>query len=301
MKKEKKEKEKKENSKAKKEKNTEKVQEPQYYRSVTGERTINYHVYYMSTVEKIAYFILAFAAGAAIGYLFYGGIGKDEYGDPTTLTYVLNTVIMVGCGMVAGKLFLPVRNQQILNSRQKKLRTQFRDMLEALSTSLGSGDNVQDSFRNAYGDLENQYEEGAFILHELKIINNGVVNGVNIEELISDFGRRSACPDIEDFAGVFEVCYRRGGNIRETIRNTCQIIVDKMSVAQEIETTVTGSKNEQYVMLVMPIGLVAMIKVSSADFAANFVTPSGIISTTIAIALFIASYFVGRKLLDIKV
>lgn len=297
----KKEKKKKESSKAKKEKKTEKMQEPQYYRSVTGEKTLNYHVYYMSVLEKIVYFVLAFAAGAAIGYLFYGGIGKDEYGDPTTLTYILNTVIMVGCGMVSGRLFLPVRNQQILNSRQRKLKSQFRDMLEALSTSLGSGENIQESFRNAYGDLENQYEEGTFILQELKIINNGVVNGVNIEELISDFGRRSACPDIEDFASVFEVCYRRGGNIRETIRNTCQIIVDKMAVAQEIETTVTGSKNEQYVMLVMPVCLVGMIKLSSAEFAENFVTVSGIISTTIAIALFIASYFVGRKLLDIKV
>ena len=293
---EKKEKIKKQSGKKMKEK-----MEPQYYRSVSGDRTLNYHVYYMSTLEKILYFLLAFAAGAAAGYLFYGGIGKDEYGDPTVLTYILNTMIMLVCGMVAGKLFLPVRNQQILDSRQKKLRSQFRDMLEALATSLGSGKNIPESFLSAYKDLENQYEEGTFILQELKIINNGIVNGITVEELIGDFGRRSACPDIEDFAGVFEVCYRRGGNIRETIRNTCRIIADKMAVAQEIETTVTGSKNEQYIMLVLPVLMVGMIKMSSPDFAANFASPSGIISTTIGIALFAASYFVGKKLLDIKV
>ncbi|HJD26727.1 MAG TPA: type II secretion system F family protein [Candidatus Blautia intestinipullorum] len=262
---------------------------------------INYHVYYMSQLEKIIYFLAAFIAGGAVGYLFYGGIGKDEFGDPTVLTYILNFIVIVVCGTVAGKLFLPIRNQQIVNSRKKKLKSQFRDMLEALATSLGSGKNVQDSFRTAYEDLTNQYDEGAFILHELKVINSGVLNGINIEELISDFGKRSACTDIEDFAGVFEVCYRRGGNIRETIHNTCRIIVDKMAVSQEIETTVAGSKNEQYIMLVMPICLVGMIKMSSPEFAANFATPSGVISTTIAIALFVVSYFIGRKLLDIKV
>ncbi len=286
--------------KEKKEKQ-DKALEPQYYRSVIGERTLNYRVYYMSLLEKILYFLLAFAAGAAVGYLFYGGIGKDEFGNPTTLTHVLNTVVMVACGTVAGKLFLPIRNKQILNGRQRKLKMQFRDMLEALSTSLGSGKNMQESFRGVYTDLQSQYEDDAFILQELKVINNGVANGVNMEELIADFGKRSGCPDIEDFAGVFEVAYRRGGNIRDTIRNTCQILGDKMSVAQEIETTVTGSKNQQYIMLVMPIALVAMIKMSSADFAKNFTTTAGIVSTTIAIGLFAASYFVGKKLLDIKV
>ena len=174
-------------------------------------------------------------------------------------------------------------------------------MLEALSTSLGSGKNVPDAFQSAYSDLENQYEEGTFILNELKVINYGIINGINIEEMVADFGKRSACKDIEDFAGVFDVCYRRGGNIKETIRNTCQIISEKMAVEQEIETTVTASKNEQYIMLVLPVFLVGLIKSSSPEFAANFVTPTGLISTTIAVALFVVSYFVGRKLLAIKV
>lgn len=299
MKKEKKVKEKKAKTKEKKLK--EENLEPQYLRSATGEVTINYRVYYMSQMEKAVYFLLAFVVGGAVGYLFYGGIAKDSYGNPTAVTYVLNTIVVILCGGIVGKIFLPIRTQQILNSRQKKLKSQFRDMLEALSTSLGSGKNVPESFSGAYSDLKNQYEEGAFILKELETIENGITNGINLEDLISDFGNRSGCPDIIDFAGVFEVCYRRGGNIKETIQNTCQILSDKMGVAEEIETTVTGSKNEQYIMLVMPIGLVGMIKMCSPDFAANFVTPSGIIATTIAIVFFAASYLVGKKLLDIKI
>ena len=275
--------------------------EPQFYKSATGDTTINYRVYYLSAAEKLGYFLLAFAAGAAVGYLFYGGIGKDEYGAPTLLTRVLNVIIMAVCGAVAGKVFLPIRQRQILELRKNNLKTQFRDMLEALSTSLGSGKNVPESFAAVYEDIKNQYEEDAFILKELEIINSGMANGINIEDLINDFGTRSGCPDIEDFAGVFEICYRRGGNIKDTIQNTCGILGDKMSVMEEIETTVSGSKNEQYIMLVLPILLIGMIKVSSPEFAENFVTPSGLVATTIALAMFVAAYFLGKKLLDIKV
>lgn len=287
--------------KAGKKQKAQEEQEPQYYRSVTGEATLNYRVYYMKPLEKVLYFLLAAIVGAAVGYLFYGGLGKDEFGQPTMLTHILNAVIMVACGLISGKLFLPVRTKQILNSRKKKLKSQFRDMLEALSTALGAGKNMQDSFVSVEKDLANQYEEGAFILQELSIINTGVQNGFNMEEMLKDFARRSSVDDVQDFADVFEICYRQGGNIRETVKNTCKIISDKMSVAEEIETTLSGSKNEQYIMLVMPILLIGMIKVSSPDFASNFATPSGVIATTIGVVLFVVSYFLGTKLLDIKV
>ena len=63
----------------------------------------------------------------------------------------------------------------------------------------------------------------------------------------------------------------------------------------------TGARSEQYLMLIMPILLIGMIKSMSADFAANFATPSGIIATTVGIAMFIAAYLVGRAVLNIKV
>lgn len=286
--------------KGKKEK-TEKILEPQYYRSATGDETLNYRVYYMSNIEKIVYFLLAFAVGGAVGLLFYGGIGKDEYGDPTTVTMVLNTIIVLVCGFVAGKLFVPIRTEQIQQSRQKKLRTQFRDMLEALTTAMNAGSNVHDAFISVQEDLKNQYEEDAFILRELFIINTGTANGFIMEELLEDFGRRSGIEDIKNFADVFQICYRQGGNIKDTLRNTNEIISDKMMVEEEIETTVSGSKSEQYIMLVMPVLLIGMIKLSSPEFGDNFTTMAGLIATTIGVVLFIASYFVGKKLLEIRI
>ena len=54
-------------------------------------------------------------------------------------------------------------------------------------------------------------------------------------------------------------------------------------------------------MLVMPFLIVGMIKMIGGDFAQNFTTPSGLIFTTIGVAMFIASYFIGKSVMNIEV
>mgnify|MGYP003027641176 FL=1 len=198
-------------------------------------------------------------------------------------------------------MYIPVRIQSIIKKQKNQLNKQFRDMLEALSTSLGAGKNVIDSFRSVYDDMKMQYEDGAYIISELELLLSGMDNNIDIEDLLLDFGERSGNEDIESFAKVFQICYRKGGNIKDTVRSTYEILNDKMEIAEDIETVVTANKTEQNVMLIMPIGLIGMMKLMSPDFAENFVSPSGIMATTVAVIIFVAAYFIGRKVLEIKI
>lgn len=276
------------------------AQEPEYYMSATNMPTLNYRVYNMKPAEKLITFLIAFVVGALVGYLFYGGIGKDEFGQPTTLTWILNISIPAIIGFVAGRLFVPMRVKSIIEKRRKELNHQFRDMLEALTTSLGAGKNVNDSFFAVYEDMKVQYDSDAYILKELEVIISGIHNNVPIEDVLQDFGARSDIDDIKSFANVFKISYRKGGNIKDIIRNTHNILSDKMEIAEDIETLVTSNKMEQNIMIVMPIALIGVIKMMSPEFAANFVTPTGIISTTVSIVIFVVAYFIGKAVLDIK-
>lgn len=286
---------------AKKEKKEKKPKEPQYYMSPTNIPTINYKVYYMTVIEKVIYFAIAFAVGAIVGYLFYGGIGVDEYGNPTTLTIVLNILIPSTVGVIAGVLYLPIRTKQILEKRHKELNTQFRDMLDGITTSIGAGNNVQNALQMVYSDLKVQYSEDAYILKELEVILSGIQSNFHIEDLLEDFGDRSGNDDIKSFANVFKISYRKGGNLQQILRNTHDILSRKMEIKEDIETIVSGSKLDQLILVVMPVALIGIIKLMSPEMAGNFVTPAGLISTTIAIAMFVASYYIGKVILDIKV
>lgn len=254
----------------------------------------------MSRMEKILYTLIAFGAGAAVGYLFYGGLAKDVYGNATTVTYVLNILISSLVGLAAVKIAIPTIASSLKEKRTKELKNQFRDMLDSLATSLNSGKNVIDSFRSVEQDLRLQYEENAYILYELQVIMTGIHNNIDIETLLNDFGRRSGVEDIESFANVFQICYRQGGNLKQVIRNTHSIINDKMEIESEIKTMVATNNMQQKIMIVVPIVLVALIKSMSPEFAANFATTTGILATTFAIVMFVVAYFVGKKILEIR-
>jgi len=276
-------------------------EEPQYYISAIHTQVLNYKVYHMSRKEKILYFLVGFVAGALVGYLFYGGIGMNEFGEPARVTLICNIVACSVLGVFAGRFTLPLIRDSILAKRRRTLNTQFRDMLEALSTSIGAGKNVTDSFRSVLDDMKLQYEEDAYIVKELETILAGIDNNINVEIMLKDFGERSGNEDILSFASVFEICFRKGGNINQTVRSTHEILSDKMEIAEDIETTVASNKMEQNIMIAMPVLLVAVIKVMSPEFAQNFVTPVGIFSSTVAIGLFVVAYIGGRKILDIKI
>ena len=282
-------------------KKKEKEMEPEFYTSPTGIKTTNYKVYYMKPKEKLLYALLAFAVGAAVALLFYGGIGKDEFGQPTKITHILNIVIPAIVGAVAIKFFIPQRTETIIAKRKAELGRQFRDMLDSLTTSLGAGKNVTDAFYSVYDDLRVQYDSDAYILKELEVIISGIENNYAIEDLLEDFGNRSDIDDILSFANVFKVSYRKGGNIKDIIRNTHSILSDKMEISEDIETLVSSNKLEQNIMLVMPVVLIGAIKMMSPEFAANFVSPSGLASTTVSIVIFAAAYYLGKEILDIKI
>lgn len=284
-------------SKKKKEK---KEKEPQYFNSAVNIRVLNYNVYYMSIFEKILYFIIGFIVGAAVAYVFYGGMFSDAEGNPTKMTTVSNVVIMSALGTAAGLAFIPMKTKSIIKKRKNNLRLQFREFLDSVATSLGSGSNVMDSYRNAYVDLQAIYTKEDFIIKELEVIVAGLDNNVEIEAMLEDLGVRSGNDDIKSFANVFRTCYRTGGNIKDVIKSTQEIITSRMEVEMEIETMISGSKNEMNTMMVMPVIIIAMVKSMSTEMASKFTSGVGIASTTVAVVMFVVAYFIGSMIADIK-
>jgi len=276
-----------------------KEKEPQYISSALNNPMINYRVYYMSKSEKLMYFFLSFVVGGFVGWIFYGGLFTYD-GEPTLATKISNVIVFCVVGLIAAKVFVPAIGDMLKGRRDKALRLQFRDMLETLTASLAAGNTVADSFVNARNDLLNQYPETEYIIVELTEILSGVKNGITMEEMLTAFGERADNEDIQNFSNVIGNCYRMGGDFRTVVRKTRDIISDKMAIEDEIATKIASNKLQHNAMCIMPIALVAMLKLSSPAFAANLASFLGVFVTTIAIAIFVASYFWGRKIIDIR-
>ena len=169
-----------------------------------------------------------------------------------------------------------------------------------MSVSIAAGQNVPSAMQTVKDDLLIQYTEKDYIVQEISVFLREMENGIPIEDLFSDFGKRTGIEDISNFGKVFEVAYRRGGNLKEIVKSCYDILSEKIEIEMEIQTKVASSANQMNIMILMPIFLIAMLKSSGEGFAENFTSASGIISTTVSIFVFIIAYFVGRKILDIK-
>lgn len=275
------------------------MREPKYLNSPLNNVMVNYKEYYLSIYEKCISLIATFFLGGFVGYIFYGGLFKNE-GEATTATYISNVVVFVVVGGIACRVFVPAIKKRLKEHRDKTIQKQFMNFLDCLATSLAAGNTVNEAFMNAKADLQNQYSQEEIIIVELNEIICGVENGKTLEEMLTDFGNRSDNEDIQNFSNVMSNCYRLGGDFKDVVRKTRNIISDKIAVSEEIATKIASNKLQHNAMCIMPIILVAMLKIASSSFADNLSSFLGVFVMTIAIGIFIFAYFWGQKIIDIR-
>ncbi len=251
-------------------------------RGIISEAT-DYNVYFPSIKEKVLWALCGLVAGGVVLYIFYE-------------MWVISVVAGIACGVA----FVPIRTRQLIKKRKEQLTQQFKALLESLSASIGAGRNIMDSFAAAGYDLTVQYGPQADIVRECQIICEGFSNNIQVEDLLFNFAERSGIDDVKNFADVFATCYKKGGNIKEVIRNTTTIISDKIEIQMELQTMVAGQKNEQNIMLVMPIGFVFIMK-SMGGSLVDLSSANGLLAVTIAMIIFVAAYIISGKILDIKI
>lgn len=243
----------------------------------------DYHVYHMSRVDYLVAWLIGFVLGAVVTFAFFRGL-------------ILTFAGAVGCALLAP----PYYNGFKKNGRLKHLRSQFKDLLESLTASYSAGKNTPGAFADALDDMVSIYGEDADIVREIQIICSGLANNINIEVLLLDFAERSELDDVMSFANVFEVCNRQGGDLKRVVSDTREIINDKIEIEMEIETMLSGNKNELNIMMVMPVVVVlSLSSMGTMTIVSN--SPINLLVKLICLAIFGAAYMIGRKIVDIKI
>lgn len=243
----------------------------------------DYHVYHMKKTDYLASYMLGFLGGAFVVYVFFRALA----------------VALLG-GAVCTVLVPPHYNTYRKNARLKRLREQYKDLLESLTASYSAGRNTQGAFEDAWKDMVSVYGEDADISRELQIICYGMKNNINIEQLLLDFADRSDLDDVMSFANVFEACSRQGSDMKRIVSQTRDIINDKIEIEMEIETMLAGNKNELNIMMVMPLVVVLSLSTMGAGtIVAN--TAVNVLVKLVCLGIFGGAYLIGRKTVDIRI
>lgn len=180
-----------------------------------------------------------------------------------------------------------------------KLTVEFKECILSVSTALKAGYAVENAFLESLGDMKLLYGEKSLIYSELELIRRGLIINITLEELLENLAQRSGSGEIRQFARIFSIAKRNGGNIPEIIRTSSELIGKKIETTQEIRTVLSGRRMEQNIMKIMPFGILAYIGISyQGYFDSLYHNLRGILIMTLCLAIYIFAYVTGDKILD---
>lgn len=254
-------------------------------KKVQAQEVIDYDVYQMSIKEKFLYILIAGVGIFGIGYIFY------------------HSFWIAGLLTPLAVLYPKMKVREMIKNRKNELNLQFKEAIYSIASSLSVGKSIEMAFKDCLRDLEILYPDpNTFIRKEINHIVRKIEMNQPIESVLNEFADRTHIEDIQNFADVFQICKRTGGNLIQVIKNTSDIINDKISIKQEIQTLISQRKFEQKVLNVLPLCMIFLISSTAPDFMSKmYTTVNGRIAMTVALGLFVAGYFISKKITDIEV
>lgn len=209
---------------------------------------MRYDTYIFSIKEKILSFITWFAVSGVVAYFFY------------------RSWVILGVVLLFFPLFLKWQRKRFVKKRKWELTLAFREAIVMVAANLQAGNSVENAFRRTYSDLKSLYDETTDIMKEFQLIGRGLDNNLVLEKLLLDLGERSEVEDICDFADIFAVAKRSGGNLREIITDTVDVISEKIEMKRNLRILISEKQFEQKIMSVIPFFILIYIGFTSPGY-----------------------------------
>lgn len=245
---------------------------------------MDYKKYYFSKKEWAKYLFLYLCLDGLISYLFFQSLA-------------VFFLLLPGCG-----LFFKDRRNYLQEQRAEQMQNQFLTGMQLVSTSLQAGYAVENAFKEALKELKKIYAEDTFIVREFQYLVGQVGLNRSLENLLLDLGQRSRVEDIRNFAEVFFTAKRTGGDLMAIMQNTVRCIRQKQEIQKEIETCLSGKRMEQNMMSVIPLFMLAYVKLTSPGFLDSlYHNLVGSVVMTVCFGIYLLAYFWGRRIMHIRV
>jgi tight adherence protein B len=228
--------------------------------------------------------------------------------------------IFVGCAVCFGAIWLMYRHalpaligaplgaiyprfyaESLKRKRSERLRLQFKEALQALSSSLAAGRSLENAFASLEGDLMILLgETRSDLMMEIRGIVNRMKNGESLDVPLQDFAGRSGLEEVKNFADAVSICKRQGGDMIEVVRKTSQWIGEKLEVEQEVTVLIARKKLEARLMMGMPFAFVGVLGFMAQDYMEPLRHGVGIVLLTFCLLLLLGCCYWMFRIMEIR-
>lgn len=226
------------------------------------------------------------------GIIFLGMVSKTFYDSLYAWIFLLPFLFV----------YLEHTAKELQKKRKTELENAFRETILSVASNLQAGFSVENSFLEAGKDIELLYGKEADMTFELEYMKQQLHTNQTLETILLGLAERTQVEDIREFAFIFQIAKRTGGDLRQVIVNTANVIRDKGMVRQELETVLAEKKLEKTIMSFMPFFLIGYLSLTAEHyFAPLYHNVTGVCIMTGCFLLYLFACFLMEKILEIEI
>lgn len=197
-------------------------------------------------------------------------------------TLVYGIILEIGLGIATAWLFfdfsiasitvpiffLPEHfrlKRKLEEKKDEKIEDAFRDLLGFLRNALMAGYSAERALRISLEELKKMYGEDNEFLIGLKGAINKMETGHSMEKALTELAQYFGKQDMMNFAEIFALAKRTGGNINTVISQTAGIIRDKSLLKREIHAEIGARENEFRIMCMIPHGMIFYLRMFAPE------------------------------------
>lgn len=198
-----------------------------------------------------------------------------------------------------GVVYFRMLTQKKRDRCKEQLTLQFKECILSVAASLKAGYAIENAFLESRADMELLYGRDSPIFQELELLRRGLVINITLEEQLFDLADRSGSEEIGQFATVFAIAKRNGGNLSEIIGASSDLIGQKLDARQELQTMLSGRRMEQNIMKLVPFAVLGYVGACYPGyFDMLYHNLQGAAIMTGCLAIYLAAYVLGEKILQ---
>ncbi len=206
--------------------------------------------------------------------------------------------------VLAGMLLLPFychfQESKLQKRKKEEFAHYFKEALQSMVAALKAGYSVENAFGESYKDMDYRFGRDNVMTRELLLISHQLKNSVSLEQLVDQLAEKTGVGDVKDFARIFRVAKRSGGDMARIMERSISMISRRMEMKEEIRMLVAAKKYEQQIMNLVPMGIIFYIRVSNPGyFDSLYHNLAGVLIMTATLALYLAAYLLSEKILEI--
>lgn len=184
--------------------------------------------------------------------------------------------------------------KQVQENRKNTIKREFREILMALSNNLSAGMSVENAFIEAEHNIWILYGKNSIMQPELFRLNQKVQMGAAIEKQFANLAKQYRVDEMRTFSELFLYAKRVGGDYTQNIRGLASRMNERIGVKEELEAQLSEKMLELRIMVAVPPGILAYLKIFSKGFLDPlYHNAMGIGIMTVALVLYAGSCALG--------